>query len=191
MTKSNLNAFDDWAESNKIFVRGDDPERIANAYVTWWQATAGRQLTARQHPDTRFADLTWGQGIVAPAYRGFVTLITEAALLSYDQVFKLGEHLSRTLETLAVAAPHAAEEAAFGYSIYECGRKAFGQEGGDVNGEMQVKTEGAAWLSSKNIIQAGSGPAAWVFEDICQAIDLRAWEFPTDEKHTYYRVDEQ
>ncbi len=191
MAKSNLNAFDDWADTNKIFVRGDDPQRIADAYVSWWQATAGRQLTARQHPDMRLRDFAWGHGIVAPAYRGFVTLITGPELLSRDQVFHVGEHLSRALDTLVVAAPHWVENATFGYAIYEAGQMVFAQDGKDVYGERVVKTRGEAWLASKNIDLPTDGAAAWVSEQISEAIELRAWEFTDEEKHTYLRVDAQ
>jgi hypothetical protein len=181
--------------------RGDDPQRIADAYISWWRGKEAKPLIARQHPDTLFRELTWEKGVIAPAYRGFVTLIMGApqpALrghgahgLSLEQVLDLGEHVSRALDTLVVAAPHAAEEAPFAYAIYEAGQQVFAQSGRHIYEETVVKTDGEAWLGPKNIVLPTSGAAAWVFEDICEAIDLRAWEFRVDEKHTYYGVEEQ
>ena len=70
-------------------------------------------------------------------------------------------------------------------------RLVFGQNGRHIYEETVVKTRGEAWLVSKNIELPTGGAAAWVFEDVCAAIDLRAWEFAVDEKHTYCRVEEQ
>lgn len=191
MAKSNLNAFDDWAETNKIFVRVNDPRGVADAYSTWWQATTGKQLTALAEPNTPFHGRAWRKGTVAPAHSGFVTLIMEAALLSRAQVLELAQHVSRTLGTLVVAVPRAAEEATFGYAIYEGGQMAFGQDGVDVYGEMQVQTHHEEWLASINLTPRHGGAAAWMFEDISEAISLRMWEINPTDKYTYYAMDEQ
>jgi hypothetical protein len=192
MPPSNLNAFDDWADTNKLFVRSDDSRRVAEAYVAWWPAAKGKSLIATELPDTPFDGLVWAKGVVAPSFGGFATLITSAALLTRDEVSSLSEHLSRSLGTLVVAAPAALEGLPSNYAIHEAGQPVFAQDASNDTGEMIVKTRGEAWLASQNIRQpTGSAASAWVFEDISQAIGLRVWEFSTREKHTYYSMDEK
>jgi hypothetical protein len=191
MSESNLNAFDDWADTSKIFVREEDPRRVADVYASWWKAANGKPLVARMRPDTPYDGQPSLKGTVAPAHGGFVTLIVEAALLSPDQVLHLAGEISRTLDTLVIAAPPATEGRTWGYAVYEAGKLAFGQDARDVGGEMVVTTRGEAWLASQNLAPQGGGAIPWVFENISQAVGLRVWELNPRDKHTYYSMDEQ
>ena len=186
MAKSNLNAFDDWADTNKLFVRSEDQQGVADAYSEWWRATTGKPLTALVEPDTPFVGRPWRKGSVAPAYGGFVTVITEASLLSRRQVLDLARHISRVLSALVIVAPRAAEGAKWGYAVFEAGTVVFAQNVDDNLDEPFVKSQGKAWLTAMNI-----RPSGWVFDEICQVIGLRVWEINPKDKYTYYSMDER
>lgn len=191
MPQSNVNAFDSWAETNKLFVRCDAARPLADAYVSW-RGRAGKQLGVTEQRDALLADHPWGEGIVAPPYGGYATLITGAALLTTAQVHQLAQHLSAQRQTLVIAVPAALENAPCGYAIFEAGQMVFRQDLRDVGGEIQVTTHGAPWLAAKHLSMdpTDTSAAAWQFDRISDAIGLRAWEFDAGDRHIYLLVHE-